>query len=88
MATIKLHKDYLKEELDLPSAAIKDEITGTSRWSIHHYIIFAYDGKFYSTHYSEGATESQDERPWEYEDEVDCTEVHIVEKLVKTWEPV
>jgi len=84
---IKLHKDYLKNGLDLPYSAIKDTITGTSRWSIHHEIIFSHDGKFWRTSYSEGATESQDERPWEYETEIECTEVKIVEKLVKTWEP-
>jgi hypothetical protein len=85
MATIKLHKDYLIDELDLPDSAIKDTITDTSRWSAHHEIIFAYDGKFYRTHYSCGLTESQDESPWEYDKEVECTEVELTEKTVKVW---
>lgn len=74
--------------MDLPYTAIKDDITGTSRWSVHHSIIFSHDGKFYKAHYSVGATESQYESPWEYEEEVDCTEVHVVEKTVKTWEEI
>lgn len=40
------------------------------------------------TTYSEGATEYQDERPWEYEDEVKCTEVELKEAKVKKWMPV
>ena len=40
------------------------------------------------TTYSEGATEYQDERPWEYEDEVKCTEVELKEVKVKKWIPV
>lgn len=88
MNTIKLHKDYLKNELDLPAEAIKDTIESQSRWTTTHEIIFAYDGKFWRTWYTEGSTEQQDQSPWEYETEIECTEVHIVEKIVKTWEPV
>jgi hypothetical protein len=86
MATIKLHRDYLLEELGLPDSAIKNTITSTSRWSENHEIIFAHDGKFYRTYYSCGLTEYQDESPWEYEEEVECTEVELKEKLVKLWE--
>lgn len=88
MGKVKFSKSYMVNELDLPYSAIENKITDTSRWSIHHEIIFTDNGKFYSTHYSEGATEMQDESPWEYQDEVECTEVHIVEKLVKVWEAV
>ena len=40
------------------------------------------------TTYSEGATECQDERPWEYDDEIKCTEVELKEVKVKKWIPV
>ncbi|MGG1659585.1 hypothetical protein [Brevibacillus sp. NRS-1366] len=82
---MKLHKDFLIKELDLPSSAILDEITDTSRWSMHHKIIFEYRGKFYRTHYSVGATEQQDESPWEYEDEIECVEVELKEVKVLKW---
>jgi len=67
---------------------ISDEVYDTSRWSIHHELIFQIDGKTYQTTYSVGATESQDESPWDYEREVECTEVHAVRKEVVVWEPV
>lgn len=85
MNTIKLHRDFLKNELDLPYSAIKNDIVDTSRWSIHHEIIFEHDGKFYRTHYSVGATEYQDESPWEYDDEVECTEVELKQVMVTKW---
>ena len=45
-------------------------------------------GKFYMTTYSVGATEMQWEKPWEYEEEVECTEVELKEVKVKKWIPV
>lgn len=89
MAVIKFSKDYLKDELDLPyENTIVNNIIDTGRWSIYHEIVFADKGKFYMTTYSEGATECQDERPWEYEDEIECTEVELREVKVKKWVPV
>lgn len=82
---INLDKNYMVNELDLPYSALLDEITGTSRWSTHHRIVFAYQGRFYQTHYSRGATEIQDESPWEYDDEVECVEVELKEVKVKKW---
>lgn len=87
--TVKFSKDYLKDELHLPyENAIVDSIIDTTRWSIIHEIVFADKGKFYRTTYSEGATECQDERPWEYEDEIECEEVELREVKVKKWMPV
>lgn len=85
---IILHKDYLIDELDLPDSAIRDTIIDTTRWSIIHEIIFSHDNKFWKTTYSVGATENQDESPWEYETLVECIEVELVEKTIKTWQPV
>ena len=82
---IKLDKNYMMKELGLPYGAILNEVTELTRWSVHHKIIFAYQGKFYQTYYSEGATEMQDESPWEYEDEVECHEVELKEVTVKKW---
>lgn len=82
-------KDYLRDELDLPYNAEEDKVIDNSRWSINHEIIFKdTDGKMYSTYYSVGATESQDESPWEYEDEIECTEVELREITVKKWLPI
>lgn len=85
---MKFTRDFLINELDLPYAAIENTIVDQRRWSTVHEIIFEHDGKFYQTHYSEGSTEMQDERPWQYDKEVECTEVRKVQKLVEVWEPV
>lgn len=57
---------------------IEDEICDNSRWSITYSMIFKVvaTGKYYSTCYSRGATEQQDEGPYEYSPaEIECTEV-------------
>lgn len=86
----KYSRDYLVNELGLPyeGNVIYDKIIDTTRWSIVHEIVFEDNGKFYQTTYMEGATEIQDERPWEYEDVIECTEVALREVKVKKWVPV
>lgn len=76
------------EALDLPYSAIEDNIIDTTRWSEIHEIVFKMGNKFYQTSYSCGATEMQDESPWEHENEVEITEVEQKEVLVKRWVPV
>lgn len=82
-------REYLMEELDLPYAALEEEIVDQSRWSTFYNIIFRdKDGKYYSTEYSRGSTECQDESPWEYEHEVECVEVEKRLVTVEQWVPV
>jgi len=76
------------DELDLPWSALEDEIIDTSRWSVHHSIVFEDGGKFYQTSYSVGATEQQCEAPWEYEDDIDVVEVERKPVTVEQWVPV
>jgi hypothetical protein len=64
---------------------IEDRISDKSRWSIIHHLIVRIKDKFYKTKYSVGATEGQDERPWEYLNDIEFTEVHQVEQVVKVW---
>ena len=79
-------KEFLRE---FEGKTILDEITDNSRWSIIHRRIFEFEGKFYETTYSVGATESQDESPYEYDkEEIECPEVKPVEKLVTVYEKV
>ncbi|KXZ22393.1 hypothetical protein P4T89_12745 [Bacillus nakamurai] len=82
---IKLDKDYMINQLELPESSILEEITGISRWSVNYRIVFPYQGRFYETFYSRGATEIQDESPWEYDDQVECYEVELKEVKVKKW---
>ena len=87
---MKFKKEYLIEELGLPDDCdlVNEEIIDTSRWSIIKEIVFQdKDGKYYQTTYSEGATECQEEAPWEYEDEVECVEVELREVKIMKWCP-
>lgn len=51
---------------------VSDEIIDHTRWSVVHEIIVKRksDGLFFVSSYSVGATESQDEAPYEYSDAV------------------
>lgn len=80
---MKISKDEALEILDgNRGKIISDEIVDNSRWSIIHEIIVSLEGKFYQANYSVGATESQDESPWEYENEVEFFEVEPKQVMV------
>ena len=85
MTTVTFEKDYMELVLwedAVDAEIVVNEIIDTSRWSNHYRLIFKKDYKYYQTFYSSGATESQDESPWEYEDKVKCVEVEPYEKMV------
>lgn len=89
---MKFSKETMVSILDGGSDEYKvlvNEINGTSRWSATYTFVFQElsTGKFYRTHYSEGLTEYQDESPWEYEDEITCTEVVPVEVTITQYQP-
>lgn len=76
-------------ELPEGYALLVDEQTGSGRWSSYHRMVFAFEGKLWETTYSRGLTESQDERPYEYDgEEVDCVEVEARPKTVTEYVPV
>jgi len=64
---------------------VREKLIDTSRWS-HIYERVYKDlntGKYWITSYRTGATESQDERPYEYDgDEIEFTEVVPRETIV------
>lgn len=88
MPKITLPRAEMLDILDDDDLIISDTINGQSRWSTNHILIFKKDDKFYKTFYSHGSTESQDELPWEYEENVTCWEVAPVEKVVTVYEKV
>ena len=66
-------KSFLQDIIYKP---VVTEIIEHARWSVRHRCVFEHEGKYYETHYSVGATESQDESPYEYDaDVIDCPEV-------------
>ena len=66
---------------------IEDKIVGTRRWSIEYEIVVQRksDGKYFKDGYCRGATESQDESPYEYL-EPNFTEVFPVTKTYIDYE--
>ncbi len=65
---------------------IENEIIDTTRWSVVHNIIFKHKDTFYKTTYSVGATEIQDEGPFEYDpDEIECAEVEPYDTVVTAY---
>ncbi len=68
---------------------IESRVTSTSRWSIHNEGIYLHNpsGKHYKLEWSVGATEYQDERPFQYSDP-ELVEVSPVSKTITVWEPV
>lgn len=71
--------------------AVKEEVCDTDRWTIQYEVIFknVSTGKHYRTFWQRGATEMQDERPFEYDKgEVDCDEVELVEVTIKEWRKI
>lgn len=77
--------DFLPEDR---GKIVENVPISNSRWSSVYRLIFELDGSTYETTYSEGATEMQDEQPWEYEPMVSCTEVKPIEVTKTAWVPV
>lgn len=66
---------------------IRNEIVDHGRWTVTYEIIVQRksDGKYFRDEYRQGATENQDERPYEYT-EPDFTEVFPVTKTYIDYE--
>lgn len=95
------NKEQIREKLPLLKDEAKDIIWGddpafetvhkeavdTSRWSIQYEIVVRRksDGKFFRDFYSVGATEQQDEGPYDYTDP-DFTQVFPKEKVTIVYE--
>jgi hypothetical protein len=88
---VKFNKRDLEELLEDDHGdfkKIKCDMVDKTRWSIVNELVFQYKNEFYKTTYSYGATESQDERPFEYDpEEIECEEVYPVQKTITVYVP-
>ena len=95
---MKFKREYLKD-MGLPYGISPEDgkilsrtIVDTGRWSIHYDLMFRLadmpEDQAWVVSYSRGATEHQDESPWEYDEEVEATLVRKVEKVMTVWEVV
>lgn len=76
------------EILDESYVIVENEVYDTGRWSVYCRLIFCDPhGKAWKTLYSVGATEMQDQEPFEYDDCM-ATLVRPVEKTVIVYEEV
>ena len=84
--TSKQGRDIVDGE-DSNFVTIEDRIVGTRRWSVVYEIVVQRktDGKYFRDGYRRGATESQDESPYEYS-EPNFTEVFPVTKTYIIYE--
>jgi hypothetical protein len=74
---------------DHPRAKIvRNEIVDNTRWSVCYDLIFELDGKLYQGCYSRGATEQQDEHPFEYDDNPEFVQVEAYERTITDYRPV
>ena len=67
---------------------VEDDIIDTGRWTVQHMMVFKEmaTGKHYSSYFNRGATEYQDESPYEYDSKIiKCHEVIQKEVTVKQW---
>ena|ERR1035441_4778043 len=65
-----------------------NEQVGTKRWtSVHRLVIRDGDGKLWAACYEEGLTENQDSEPFEYQDEVEFSEVEKVPVTTYEYRP-
>ena len=88
---MKFKKEFLMDELDLPwgkENVIVDKCVDHRRWVSQHELIFKHGDKFYRTFYKMGLTECQEDRPWDYDDEVECVEVEPFEEVITSYREV
>jgi len=88
---MKFDKKYLQNVVwSEEGEIIENKIIETSRWSIHYRMIFkTEDGRLFETFYERGATEMQDQQPYEYDsDEIECSEVKPVKTVVTIYERI
>jgi len=86
---VKIPSQELRDE-DVAYDNVSSTIIGQRRWVTVHEIVFLWkDGKHYKTVVDLPSTEMQEDmKPWEYEDEVECTEVELQNVTIQKWVPV
>jgi hypothetical protein len=75
MVQLNIPRDEMRELVGSDDV-VRDRIIGHRRWSVDHELIFRRDGRLWRARYSVGATEYQEEGPFDNApDPVGCTEV-------------
>ncbi len=91
---MKFAREDLKElawryVTDSGLSVVTRDIYDHTRWSVHYRMVFKFQERYFETHYSTGATETQDEYPYDYcPDQIECQEVVPQEKTVIEYVPL
>lgn len=64
---------------------ISNNLYDERRWVNSYELIFKYNDRIWRLYYDKGKTEIQDERPFEYDDKIECTE--MMEVMIPGWAP-
>lgn len=96
METMTFTRDELLNDLavlDVPAEGVEvisDRLCDHSRWAVRHELIFRTPaqpaGEAWKVYYDVGATEQQDEQPWEHEEKIVATLVRATKKTITVWE--
>lgn len=81
MTQITLTKSEALDLLEDEDAIVRNRIIDHRRWTVTHEIIFHKEDKLYRLTYRVGATEMQDETPFDGKKEVTCQEVQAVPSI-------
>lgn len=78
MGALELTREQAEEVL-YGGEIVRDRISGHRRWAVDHEVIFRHDdGQLYGMRYSVGATESQEQDPFDEALVVKCVPVREV----------
>lgn len=94
-----MEKSFTKEDLKELAAGnpveglevVSDTLTGRTRWSVIYTLVFRdlTDNKYYQINYSTGATELQDERPFDNDQNtIQCHRVQPMQELVTVYKSI
>lgn len=81
-------KEFLRGVIsgDSEAKVIEDTLIDHRRWVVRHRMVFKYQDKFYEVCYDVGATELQDEGPFEWEqDPITVKEVRPINVTTRAW---
>lgn len=77
MPSIQIPKSEMQDLIY--TTVVRTRIIDHRRWAVTYEVIFERDGKLYRSTYDRGATEYQNEEPYEYDnDPVECKEVRKI----------
>jgi len=83
---MKFKKEVILDIMESEDDVIYTKIIDKSRWCDIYEWVFRFENKFYMSNYRVGSSELQEERPYEFDREIECKEVFPVQKTITVYE--